>query len=39
MKVGRKTIPDEVKKQVDEIVERFNREVLKDPDFYLRHSL
>jgi hypothetical protein len=34
MKVGRKTIPDEVKKQVDEIVERFNQEALKDPDFY-----
>ena len=32
----RKGIPDSIKKQVEEIVTRFNKEVIKDPDqFYV----
>ena len=34
-KTGKKSIPDEVKQQVDEIVHNFNRKVLRgDPNYY-----
>jgi len=34
MKTKKKNIPDEVKQQVERIVDDFNRTVLKDPNFY-----
>ncbi len=34
LRMGKKTIPDEVKEQVEHIVEEFNRTVLEDPNYY-----
>jgi hypothetical protein len=33
-KTNKKSIPDEVKKQVDETVKEFNQKILKDPNYY-----
>jgi hypothetical protein len=33
-KTNKKSIPEEIKKQVDEIVKGFNRQEIKDPDCY-----
>jgi hypothetical protein len=33
-KTSKKSIPDEVKNQVDEIVKRFNQQEIKDPGCY-----
>lgn len=34
MKTSRKRLPEEVKKQVENIVRDFNQRVLKDPNYY-----